>query len=110
MSAPTRGKSQPQMGSRRNQGYIVEMRNRLGLTLALVLVGAVMTPGAVSAQSAGVLDIGSATVEIDISTGSELPNLEGGLPASTNLLDDDDDGPPPAQEEDIIADQTDMIF
>ncbi|MGI9557764.1 MAG: lytic murein transglycosylase [Solirubrobacterales bacterium] len=68
------------------------MRNRLALAVALAILGVAITGGAVSAQSSSVVEVGAASVEIDIPAGSELLDVEGQLPACSNLGDDDEDG------------------
>jgi hypothetical protein len=69
------------------------MQNRLVIIVALALLGASLTAGAVSADSSSsVLGVGEAGVSIDLPDGGELPAVGGSLPDCSNGEDDDDDG------------------
>ncbi len=67
------------------------MQNRLLITVALALLGAALTAGALSAQSTQ-LGSGQAGVAIDLPDGGDLPNVGGALPECSNGEDDDGDG------------------
>jgi hypothetical protein len=67
------------------------MRNRLLITLALGLLGAVLVAGAVSAEDIN-LGVGQADVSIDLPDGGDLPGVGGVIPQCSNGNDDDGDG------------------
>ena len=66
------------------------MTNRLLITVALAILGAVMAAGAVSAQTT--VGTGGSDVSIDLPNGGKLPDATAKLPACTNTTDDDGDG------------------
>ncbi len=68
------------------------MKNRLVIALALALLGAVLTAGAVSAQSSTVLDVGGSEVSIDLPDNGKLPAVGNKLAQCSNGVDDDEDG------------------
>jgi hypothetical protein len=68
------------------------MENRLLIIVALALLGASITAGAVGASSSSVLGVGEAGVSIDLPDGGELPTVNGSLPECSNGEDDDEDG------------------
>ncbi len=69
------------------------MKNRLLITLALGVLGAILVAGVVSAQGKdGILGVGEDGVSVNLPKGGDLPVVGEVLPACSNGKDDDGDG------------------